>query len=193
MNPTNLRTLKILEELGKEQVPSQRDLAKKLNISLGLANSFIKRLAQKGFFKITTMPKQRIRYMLTPAGIAEKTRLSYEYMQYALELYRNARKKMRRLFNTLEKEGVRRVVFYGAGDLAEIAFITLQETRISMIALADESEAGKPFLGKTICKLERIDPQTYDKIILTADISPKDAIKQIKAYRLPWEKIVVMA
>ena len=57
MDPIDLRTLKILEKVDNDRTPSQRDLARDLNISLGLVNSFIKRLAQKGYFEIGHLPK----------------------------------------------------------------------------------------------------------------------------------------
>jgi len=75
MDPQDLRSLQILEEIGNTHSPSQRYLARKLNISLGLANSFIKRLAKKGYVKITTIPRNRVKYMLTPQGFAEKVDL----------------------------------------------------------------------------------------------------------------------
>ena len=84
MNKIDIRTLKILEEIENDHTPSQRDLSKKLNISLGLVNSFVKRLVQKGYLKITTIPKNRVKYILTPKGAAEKTRLTYQYIQHSL-------------------------------------------------------------------------------------------------------------
>jgi len=90
MDHKDIRTLKLLEEIEENHVQSQRELAKKLNISLGLVNSFIKRLAHKGFFKITTIPKNRVKYILTPEGAVEKTRLAYKYIQHS---YSNSRCK----------------------------------------------------------------------------------------------------
>ena len=122
MDPKDLRTLKILEKVDNDAVPSQRDLAKDLNISLGLVNSFIKRLVKKGYFKARHIPKNRMRYFLTPKGAAEKTRLTYLYIHYSYNFYKDARQKLRELYSNLEKQGVSRLVFYGAGDLAEIAY-----------------------------------------------------------------------
>ena len=60
MDPKDIRTLKILEQVDNGRTPSQRDLAGELNISLGLVNSFIKRLVKKGFVKIRTIPKKNL-------------------------------------------------------------------------------------------------------------------------------------
>ncbi|MBU4208797.1 MAG: winged helix-turn-helix transcriptional regulator, partial [Proteobacteria bacterium] len=88
MDHNDIRTLKLLEEIEENHVQSQRELAKKLDISLGLVNSFIKRLAHKGFFKITTIPKNRVKYILTPEGVVEKTRLTYKYIQHSYRFYK---------------------------------------------------------------------------------------------------------
>src|SRR5210317_2428486 len=118
MDQDELRTLKLLEAVDSREPPTQRELARDLNISLGLVNSFIKRLAKKGYFKIGHLPKNRVRYILTPRGIAEKSRLTYEYIQYSFKFYKDARQKLRDLYAELETQGVRCIVFYGAGDLA---------------------------------------------------------------------------
>jgi DNA-binding MarR family transcriptional regulator len=163
----DLRTLRILEEIDNDHTPSQRDLSRKLNISLGLVNSFIKRLANKGYFKITNIPRNRVKYILTPKGAAEKTRLTYQYIQYSYEFYRKAREKLRRLFKDLAAQGVKAVVFFGVSDIAEIAYISLQETNIKMIAIVDEKKAGKIFLGNVVNDPEILSSISFDRILIT--------------------------
>ena len=73
MDQDKLRTLKLLEAIDSSEPPTQRELARDLNISLGLVNAFVKRLAKKGYFKITTIPKKRAKYLLTPKGAMAKS------------------------------------------------------------------------------------------------------------------------
>ena len=105
MNPQDLRTLHLLEEIERDNSPSQRQLAHRLDVSVGLVNSFVKRLASKGYFKITHIPKNRVKYLLTPKGAAEKTRLTYEYIKYSYGFYRDARKKLHKIFRTAARPG----------------------------------------------------------------------------------------
>lgn len=168
MDNQDLRTLKILEEIEKDKTPSQRYLAGKLNISLGLVNSFIKRLAQKGLFKIKNIPKNRVKYILTPKGAAEKTRLTYKYIQYSFQFYKSAREKLRILFYGLTKNGNKKIVFYGAGDLAEIAFISLQEVPIELVAVVDDNKAGEIFMDFVITTSDYLSTIYFDKIIITS-------------------------
>ena len=167
MDNQDLRTLKILEEIEKDKAPSQRYLAGKLNISLGLVNSFIKRLAQKGLFKIKNIPKNRVKYILTPKGAAEKTRLTYKYIQYSFQFYKSAREKLRILFYGLTENGNKKIVFYGAGDLAEIAYISLQEVPIELVAVVDNNKAGEIFMNFVITDSDYLSTIYFDKIIIT--------------------------
>ena len=177
MDPKDIRTLQLLEEIEKNEMPSQRHLAKQLNISLGLVNSFVKRLAQKGYFKITTIPKNRVKYILTPKGAAEKTRLTYNYIKHSYLFYKDARNKLRELFKNFEENGVQKIVFYGASDLAEIAYLSILETSIVLVAIIDDTKYGKKLFNYRIKPLNEIENMEFDKILIT-DISLKDKIVQ---------------
>ncbi|MEJ2494903.1 MAG: winged helix-turn-helix transcriptional regulator [Ignavibacteriaceae bacterium] len=167
MDTQDIRTLKLLEEIDKDYTQSQRDLSSKLDISLGLVNSFVKRLANKGYFKITALPKNRVKYILTPKGAMEKTRLTYQYLQYSFELYRGARRNLQKHFNELVAQGVKRVVFYGVSEIAEIAYISLQETAIKMVAIVDEKRVGKIFLGNVVKDPNLLGSLSFDRILIT--------------------------
>ena len=192
MDNKEIRSLKILEEIDSDQKLTQRDLSKKLDISLGLANSFVKRLANKGYLKITTIPKSRIKYILTPKGVAEKTRLTYQYIQFSFELYRKTRKKLRELFKVLNARGVRRIVFYGVGEFAEIAYISLQETPIKIVALVDDEEAGEELIGYKVENSTILHSISFDKILITSMGLKDTAIANILNQGIPRDKIIVM-
>jgi DNA-binding MarR family transcriptional regulator len=189
MDPIDLRTLKILEKVDNDGTPSQRDLARDLNISLGLVNSFIKRLVKKGYFKIGHLPQNRVRYILTARGLAEKSRLTCEYIQLSFKFYRDTRQKLRDLYAELETQGVRRIVFYGAGDLAEIAYLSLQQSCIELVAVVDDGRVGKNFMQFTVSHPHRIESIWYDRILIasihsTQFISEKLATMGISASRV---------
>jgi DNA-binding Lrp family transcriptional regulator len=192
MDTQDIRTLKLLEEIDKDYTQSQRDLSNKLNISLGLVNSFVKRLANKGYFKITTVPKNRIKYILTPKGTMEKTRLTYQYLQYSFELYRGARRNLKRHFNGLESQGVRRVVFYGVSEIAEIAYISLQETSIKMVAIVDEKSVGKIFLRNEVKDPRILNSLSFDRILITSIKKDDSQMERLLQKGVSSSKIVML-
>ncbi len=190
MDPKDIRTLKILEKVDNDVFPSQRDLARDLNISLGLVNSFIKRLVKKGYFKARHVPKNRMRYFLTPKGASEKTRLTYEYIQHSYNFYKEARQKLRDLYTGLERRDVSSIVFYGAGDLAEIAYLSLQETNIKLVAVVDDEKKGKRFMRDIVEHPDRLVALTFDKILITSLNSKEFIYQRIAALGLSAESVV---
>ena len=190
MDPKDLRTLKILEKVDNGGVPSQRDLARDLNISLGLVNSFIKRLVKKGYFKARHIPKNRMRYFLTPKGASEKTRLTYEYIQYSYNFYKEARKKLRDLYAELENQGVSQIVFYGASDLAEIAYISLQETNIELAAVVDDEKKGKRFMRFIVEHPDRLVSFAFERILITSLNSKEYIYQKIANLGLSSESVI---
>lgn len=192
MDTKALRTLQLLEEIEQNHAPSQRYLAKQLNVSLGLTNSFIKRLAKKGYFKITTIPKNRVAYILTPKGITEKSRLTYEYIHHSYRFYKGARTRLSLFFQELVDANVRQVIFYGIGHFAEIAYITLQETPIVMKAMVDDNKPGKQFMSHTVTDPSQLKYLSFDRVIITAINSRKIVKAKLVKQGIPAEKIVVL-
>jgi len=192
MDTQDIRTLKLLEEIDKDYTQSQRDLSNKLDISLGLVNSFVKRLANKGYFKITTLPKNRVKYILTPKGAMEKTRLTYQYLQYSFELYRGARRNLQIHFNGLEALGVKRVVFYGVSEIAEIAYISLQETALKMVAIVDEKRVGKIFLGNVVKDPRVLGSLSFDRILITSLKKDDSQLEKILKKGIARSKVVML-
>src|SRR5207253_10530637 len=111
------RNLEILNAIGEGHPLTQRALAQRLGVALGLTNLYLKRLAKKGFIKITEFPRKpharkRLRYIVTPKGLLEKSRLQYEYMSYSLGIYRRTRQTLREALSHLPGNGAKRVVLY---------------------------------------------------------------------------------
>jgi DNA-binding MarR family transcriptional regulator len=192
MDPQDIRSLQLLEEIENNYGPSQRDLARKLNISLGLVNSFIKRLATKGYVKITTIPRNRVRYILTPKGFAEKSRLTYEFIQYSFHFYKKAVMELHELADEFRRRDVKKVVFFGANDLAEIASISLRGTDVELIGVVDEERAGQEFLGFRVKCIRDLRKTHYDRVILTKVDSQGLGLQKMLENEIPREKIVVL-
>src|SRR4249919_492749 len=132
------RDLLLLSELDRNGGATQRTLATKLGVALGLTNLYLKRLARKGSIKITTIPRNRIRYLLTPQGLAEKSRLTYLYMQYSLSYYRDVRGRLKDALLSASRSGVKRLVIYGTGELAELAYLSLREMNLALVGFVDD-------------------------------------------------------
>jgi len=158
------RTLHMLELLHRDGRLTQRELARKLNIALGLVNLSLKRLMHQEMIKVKRLSARRFSYLLTPHGMAEKGRLSARYLADSFSMYRSARRACLRTLVALRDRGLKRVVLYGTGELAEAAFITIQELGLTLVAVADGTGSGT-FLGREVVPLKGIDPGTVDRVL----------------------------
>lgn len=148
------RAFQLLNEIATDQPLSQRELSRRLGIALGLVNSYLKNLVTKGYVRVKAFPRNRYGYLLTPKGIAEKSRLAYEHLSYFTNLYRLARLDYLELFRSLEVAGVRSVSFCGIDETAEIAYLSLGETGTTLAEVMDDNNAGRVFFGRTVSTLD---------------------------------------
>ncbi len=185
-------TLEILSRIEQNGRVTQPEIAGHLGISLGLTNAFIKRIARKGYIKLTTIPRDRAKYLLTPQGIAEKSRLTIKYFQYSINFYKKAKETISRAYTHLQQEGVKNIVFYGAGEVAEIAYILLQQNQMKLSGVVDEGQAGKTFMKHKVETLEDLSRWDFDKIVVTSLQSIEDIGRKLKDAGIPEDKILFL-
>jgi Mn-dependent DtxR family transcriptional regulator len=148
----SLRSLLLMAELEKGEPISQREIAGRLGIALGLVNSYLKTLVKKGWVQVKAYPRNRYAYLLTPNGLVEKSHLAYRHLSNFHRLYRITRQDSLAMFHILREGGIQQVAFCGLDDLTEIAYLSLREARLGLAAVMDE-EAGGRFLDYPIVTL----------------------------------------
>jgi EPS-associated MarR family transcriptional regulator len=88
----------VLRKIKTKPEASQRELAEELGFSLGKLNYCLKALKSKGLVKIENFRKNPKKinyiYVLTPKGIAEKTKLTINFMAKKMEEYEELKKEV---------------------------------------------------------------------------------------------------
>ena len=173
------RDLRLLEAVHEDSRVTQRGLASKLGIALGLANIYLKRMIHKGYIKCVNVQPNRISYLITPRGIAEKARLTYEFMDYSLHLYGEVRHHLREAMHDCAAAG-KRVAIYGSGEAAEIAYLSLKESGLEPVAIFDEA-GGTVFLGMPVLPISEHAHTEFDlMIVATLDRAGQPSADLIK-------------
>jgi DNA-binding MarR family transcriptional regulator len=190
------RELEILTAIGEGRPLTQRDLSQRLGVALGLTNLYLKRLARKGLIKITEFPRkpgtrQRLQYVLTAQGFAQKTRLSYAYIVHSLDLYRRAREALRERLGLLSDGGVKRVALYGTGEAAELAYLTLREFGLEPVGIFAR-EAGGQFLGFTVRPLSELSETEPDGVVLATFEPPEPQVVELAQLGFPPSKVLTL-
>jgi len=173
------RDLRLLEAVHEDSRVTQRGLASKLGIALGLANIYLKRMIHKGYIKCVNVQPNRISYLVTPRGIAEKARLTYEFMDYSLHLYGEVRHHLREAMQDCAEAG-KRVAIYGSGEAAELAYLSLKESGLEPVAIFDET-GGSMFLGMPVVPISEHANTEFDlMIVATLDRSGQPSVDLLK-------------
>ena len=128
----------ILSHIDENPDTTQADLATQLGVAVGSVNWYIKRLINKGYIKVAQMQRRRLRYLLTPQGIAEKARLTRKFMQASLYWYRETREVSKAFLDEVEQAGYEAVSIEGDGDLAEIIYLSCLEAGVAVRDEVDE-------------------------------------------------------
>jgi DNA-binding Lrp family transcriptional regulator len=181
------RDLKLLKAVEADSRVTQRSLSTQLGIALGLTNVYLKRLVRKGYIKCVNVQSNRITYLLTPRGIAEKLRLTYEFMDYSLHLYGEVRQHLRAVIRECAAAG-RRVAIFGRGEAAELSYLALKEFGLEPLAIFDV-EAGPDFLGMPVLPISRHTEVAYDLMIVATLDGSGQPVAQLISGGVPKEKL----
>ena len=190
MDVESRRDLQLLEALEQEAIITQRTLATRLGIALGLTNLYLKRLIRKGYVKCVTVSPNRLVYSLTPRGVARKARLTYEFMKYSLDFYRDARQHLRRsLAGAVARQN--RVAIYGTGDAAELVFLLLRDMGLELTAVFGPEGNGQ-FLGLPVRSIGDHAHEDYDILIVAVLERPAGTAKLLRQSGVPDDKVITL-
>jgi DNA-binding MarR family transcriptional regulator len=184
------RELKVLEAIAANGQRTQRSLSEQLGMALGLTNLYLKRLVRKGYIKCVHVRSNRLVYLITPKGIGEKTRLTYEFMRYSLDLYRGVRQHLREVLEGCAQTGARRIAIYGVGEAAELAYLSIKEQGLDPVAVFAEFDGT--FLGMPVRHVEDRGDIPFDRLIVATLDNSDDLVRDLITAGVSPDKIVTL-
>ncbi len=161
-------TLKILDEISRESDITQRTISSRLDIALGLVNAYLKRLAKKGHIKISKGPMNRVKYALTPEGFTHRVSLTYDYMQTSIDFFKDARQRIDSVYKQMAADGVTKVLIWGDGEIAELAYVSLRGLPLQLIGVVDSDNTDQGFFGHNIYSFNEVLKLEYDAILIAS-------------------------
>ena len=145
------RELSLLEQVEQDPNVNQAALATQLGVAVGTVNWHLKRLIAKGYVKVQRAERKKLRYIITPEGIALRARLTVDYIERSLDVYRKTRLRVKKHLAAVRAAGFDKVRIVGEGDIADICRLTCIEQGIGVVqnshAPALEIKGYKVFLN----------------------------------------------
>lgn len=120
---------------------TQRELAGRAGVSLGMANILLRRLAERGWVKLTRLSSKSVRYALTSSGIGELAQRTAGYFNRAsrsAELYRD---RLEALALNSKRNGAATIVLYGESEVEFLLAYVCERHGIVFVRSADLEKA----------------------------------------------------
>ena len=136
----------VLSHLQENEITTQRKISRHTGLSLGAVNLLLKKMVKKGLVKVERLNSRTMRYILTPKGIKEKTRLTYDFVRRSYHRILNITSAVEDLIATEQSaNGKNEVVLYGPADEIEaILKNTLRGLNIKPLVKRPEEDGFKP-------------------------------------------------
>jgi DNA-binding MarR family transcriptional regulator len=131
--PDPNRDRALLEQIERDPDVTQANLAAQLGVAVGTVNWHLKRLVSKGYVKVKRAQRRKLRYIITPEGIALRARLTIDYIDQSMRLYRLVRQRVREVLIEAKQGGVTGLRIQADGDIADICRLTCLEQGIPVI------------------------------------------------------------
>ena len=136
-SPDPNRELILLEQIEQDPDVNQATLAARLGVAVGTVNWHLKRLVAKGYVKVKRAQRKKLRYIITPDGIALRARLTMNYVDQSMRLYRRVREQAKELLSGVHEAGYNSVKIEGDGDIAEICKLSCLEHGVTIVDTGD--------------------------------------------------------
>jgi hypothetical protein len=114
-------------------------------------------------------------------------------MEYSLRLYRGTRGMLREALTGLAAGGRRRIVVYGTGEAAELAYLTIVELGLTLTCVVSDNGHGERFFGVPVQPLSALRDDEIDAVILATFAPAPDTVRELQRLGIAPEKIVSLA
>jgi predicted ArsR family transcriptional regulator len=128
-----IRELTLLEQIENNPDVNQSTLATQLGVAVGTVNWHLKRLIAKGAVKVSRAERKKLRYIITPEGLALRARLAVDYVERSFSVYRRTRQRVKDYLVKVRNAGYDRVRIVGSGDVADICKLTCIEQGVTVV------------------------------------------------------------
>jgi DNA-binding MarR family transcriptional regulator len=183
--------LNVLTELVRTPQTSQRSVAQRAGIALGVTNLIVRQLARKGYMRARRAGWRRWIYTLTPKGISRRTELAGAYVQHQLKHFRQAKVLLQELLVADGLHAESHVAVLGTGELAELVYLVLKDLGVDEIDIfrsAVDRQTG--VAGVSAASEAGFRPELYDRIIIASLVDEDGEQRQVERLGIPREKLV---
>lgn len=136
----------VLTHLQNHELTTQRKIASRTGLSLGAVNMLLKKMVRKGLIKIEKLNTRTVRYILTPQGLKEKTRLTYNFVRRSYRQIIEITGAVEELVRERQaRKTIKQVILFGPADEVEQILVScLRDLGLSYQVCRPDREPAPP-------------------------------------------------
>ncbi|KFZ27397.1 MAG: hypothetical protein KQ78_00309 [Candidatus Izimaplasma bacterium HR2] len=185
----------ILDLIEKKNKITQRYMSDYLNVSVSMVNSYLDIYEDKGYISRKYVTSKTVTYNITKRGIERKKVLNIQYLKASSLIYEGARKNITIFLDDIIKKGFKKILLYGAGEVAEILLHTINNDSsilLEVIAVIDDDKnKANNFLANTvIVNNSHINDFDYDGILVSSYTHHKAIYEKLIILNYDKKKII---
>ena len=165
------KELMILNIISKDNNVSQRDLASTCNMSLSMVNSYLEEAKNKGYISVSSNNK-RVVYSVTKKGKDRIKVLDISLLKSSLDIYNSAKVECLTFLKSIILKGYKNILFYGAGEVAEILLYVLNNSdiNINVLGIIDDDilKQNTKFVDIDVISINDINKYDIDGILVSS-------------------------
>ncbi len=172
--PTQLyKEFILLDLISKNPNITQRTLANYLNVSVSNVNNHIDEYEKKGYLKREYLSSKTVEYLITKKGIERKNLLNLNFLKSSQLILDSAKANIIKFINKLKEKDYKKILFYGAGEVAEIMLHVIRKENPQLIEVAgiiddDVNKQAGSIEGINIISLDKINEIEHDGILISS-------------------------
>ena len=189
------RELAILNAISDNPSVTQRDIASLANVTATMVNKYLDKYESAGLVTKDYASSKNVKYNITKKGIERRKLLSIQFLESSLDVYNDAKDQCSSFLKTIVSKNYKNVLFYGAGEVAEIMVYVINNTLdldINVLAIVDDDQKkiGTKLLNTPIISKEDIHKYNYDGILISSYGHSKAILSKLEELNINKQKII---
>ena len=192
---TKLKELSLLQHMEENPDTTQKEMAEVINAAPSMVNVYLNEYENKKYIVREYLSAKKVKYRITSEGLKRKNYLLITYLHELLKLYKLAEDGVEGFLGHLEEKGYRRILLYGAGEVAEtiLGIIRSREDgHLKVVGIIDDNEnmTDQELMGFEIISRQAMEAYEHDAVVITSYTFEDEIIGKLEAISYPEEQVV---
>lgn len=178
-----LNKLNILKEVANKAHVTQAELAKHCSLSVAMVNNYMKELCAGNMLEYHRKTTKSVTYHLTPAGKQYLQRLQLDLINEMVDMFVASKEQIRERIISQAQTALQRVVLYGSGHLAQLAFHALELAGARILGVCDDdpTKIGSDFCGREVLSPTQIRFIAPDAVVIADSLRAQEICQNLSS------------